>query len=701
MKKNRIKYLLFLTVFLLFAKCVHSQEVILAKYQFASNGDLNPDIGAIGSPNISISSGSGFSSWNGNPQSSLYGYGGDYIELVISALGYKDIKVEWDGYKRFNGTGQWRMRLDSGGGYGGFIFTQDCPLRSWASVSESLNAAFNNNGSVKIWIEANVNQYVYLDNLTVKGTPLDNIPPVFQNPQGNITTSTDAGLCGAVVNFTIPIATDNNLVPNGAISGYSYLGQLNGHSYYYSNRSVNVTTAMQNSINAGGHLLVINSQAENDWIDNRTGGIWIGYNDVASEGNFVWVTGETNGYENWNTGEPNNSNGEDYTVMYSNGSWNDLRGTRTSRYILEFQSVIVTQTAGLPSGSLFPVGTTTNTFLATDNSGNMATHSFDVIVTDNSPPVISRLQASYYDGINFDIFKEILNVNTLNYSWGSGAPASSLVGVDDFSIRFKGHVQAPQTGTYTFFTTSDDGVRLWVDGTRIVNNWTNHGPTVNSGTIHLTAGVLTPITLEFYERGGGAVIKLEWSGPGLSRAYVADLGVSTCNDLTLDISATGAATILVDDIDPGYTDPCGIATRVLSKTNFTCSDAGDNAVTLTVTDVNNNSTSCEINVSIIGTPDNSLSITGDTKCEGDDANVLIENSENGVVYSCYIGASQVGGDMNGTGSDLNVIIPSADVSIGSNTIIIKASKGACELNLINNATVLINPIPKPIGVFYD
>jgi hypothetical protein len=529
---------------------------------------------------------------------------------------------------------------------------------------------------------------------------VDTQNPVFQNPQANIPTATDVGICGAVVNYIMPVVTDNSLV-TGTIAGYTNLGQLNGHSYYYSNNSVNVTTAMQNSINLSGNLVVINSQAENDWINNSVGEIWIGYNDAASEGNFVWVTGETNGYENWNTGEPNNSNGEDYTVMYNNGSWNDLRGTNTRRYVVEFQPVIVTQIAGLPSGSLYPVGTTTNTFLATDNSGNTATHSFNVIVTDNSPPVIPRLQALYYDGINFDTFKEILNVNILNYSWGSGAPASSLVGVDDFSIRFQGHVQAPQTGTYTFFTTSDDGVRLWVDGTRIVNNWTNHSPIENSGTINLTAGVLTPITLEFYERSGGAVIQLEWEGPGLSRAYVADLGVRTCNDLTLDISATGAATISADDIDPGYTDPCGIATRVLSQTDFTCSDAGDNAVTLTVTDVNNNSTSCEINVSVIGTPNTNLSVIGDTECEGDDVNITIQNSENGVTYLCYIGITQIGNLANGTGTDLSITTPSLDMVIGNNNIIIKATKGGCELNLLNSATVVINPKPRPVGIFHE
>jgi len=271
--------------------------VELVKYQFASNGDLNPDTGAIGSPSISINSGIGFSSWNGNPQSSLYGYGGDYIELLISTVGYEDIKVEWEGYKRFNGTGQWRMRVDNGGGYGGFMFTQNCPLNTWGAASKLLNASYSDNSSVNIWVEANVNQYVYLDNLTVKGTPLDNTPPVFQNPQGNMNVSTDAGLCGAVVTYTTPTATDDSSVPTGAISGYSYLGQLNGHSYYYSNGSVNATTAMSNSIAQNGHLVTINSQAENDWVNARVGEIWIGYNDAASEGNFVWATGESLGYE--------------------------------------------------------------------------------------------------------------------------------------------------------------------------------------------------------------------------------------------------------------------------------------------------------------------------------------------------------------------------------------------------------------------
>ena len=51
-------------------------------------------------------------------------------------------------------------------------------------------------------------------------------------------------------------------------------------------------------------------------------------------------------------------------------------------------NVTVSQTAGLASGSAFPVGTTTNSFVVTDDCGNTASCSFDIIVTDNEDPVI-------------------------------------------------------------------------------------------------------------------------------------------------------------------------------------------------------------------------------------------------------------------------------------------------------------------------
>src|SRR5262245_51728998 len=95
---------------------------------------------------------------------------------------------------------------------------------------------------------------------------------------------------------------------------------------------------------------------------------------------------------------------------------------------------------------------------------------------------------------------------TVNYNWGSGSPATGI-GADSFSARWTGQVQAVESGSYRFQTSSDDGVRLWVNGVLLINNWTDHAPTYDTGTITLQAGQLYDITLEFYENGGGALMQ--------------------------------------------------------------------------------------------------------------------------------------------------------------------------------------------------
>ena len=87
--------------------------------------------------------------------------------------------------------------------------------------------------------------------------------------------------------------------------------------------------------------------------------------------------------------------------------------------------------------------------------------------------------------------------------------------MDRFSVRWSGQFLAPATANYTFYTTSDDSVRLSIDGQALINNWTDHAPTVNSVTVGLDAGEFYPIVLEFYENAGGAVISLEYEAPGV------------------------------------------------------------------------------------------------------------------------------------------------------------------------------------------
>src|SRR2546422_721284 len=82
------------------------------------------------------------------------------------------------------------------------------------------------------------------------------------------------------------------------------------------------------------------------------------------------------------------------------------------------------------------------------------------------------------------------------------------------------HSRTPSSETVTFHTVSDDGVRLWVNGQLIIDNWTDHAPTENSGTIALTAGQRYDIRMDFYENGGGAVAQLYWSSPTITRHII-------------------------------------------------------------------------------------------------------------------------------------------------------------------------------------
>ncbi|MFM2054003.1 MAG: hypothetical protein RL456_2040 [Pseudomonadota bacterium] len=105
-------------------------------------------------------------------------------------------------------------------------------------------------------------------------------------------------------------------------------------------------------------------------------------------------------------------------------------------------------------------------------------------------------------------------VQAVDFNWGLGSPGTG-VPADNFSARWTGWVEAPATGSYVFQTRSDDGVRLWIDGVQVIGNWTDHAATDNtSAAIAMTAGQRRRITLEYYERGGYAEMRLRWRPPG-------------------------------------------------------------------------------------------------------------------------------------------------------------------------------------------
>jgi hypothetical protein len=128
------------------------------------------------------------------------------------------------------------------------------------------------------------------------------------------------------------------------------------------------------------------------------------------------------------------------------------------------------------------------------------------------------LSATYFDNADLTAPKVTRIDPGVNFDWGSNAP-DPAISPDTFSVRWTGKVIADRAETYTFITTSDDGVRLWVDGSLLVDNWTDHSKRDDSGQIALTAGA-HDLKMEFYDGGYDAIAQLYWSSPNLPRQSI-------------------------------------------------------------------------------------------------------------------------------------------------------------------------------------
>ena len=144
----------------------------------------------------------------------------------------------------------------------------------------------------------------------------------------------NAGGSGA---SNVPVKLYKRTTPT--LNGFTSQNNYNGHSYYRSTGSMTWTDARQACSNMGGHLVTSTSLAENNFLFNLWPNGWIGLTDEVVEGQWRWVTGESFSWANWNGGEPNNSNNEDYIQFVGGGKWNDLPNVSLP-YVLEFEYIV-------------------------------------------------------------------------------------------------------------------------------------------------------------------------------------------------------------------------------------------------------------------------------------------------------------------------------------------------------------------------
>lgn len=129
--------------------------------------------------------------------------------------------------------------------------------------------------------------------------------------------------------------------------------------------------------------------------------------------------------------------------------------------------------------------------------GNPATNAFTACYFSDqnlSNPVLSRTETS------------------IHYNWGDASPDPTIP-ADHFSARWEGNFNF-NSGAYTFTTTDDDGVRIFLDGSLIIDHWQDQPTPTYTAVINMTSGIHT-VRMDYYENRGEAEAILFWN-PGNS-----------------------------------------------------------------------------------------------------------------------------------------------------------------------------------------
>jgi hypothetical protein len=129
------------------------------------------------------------------------------------------------------------------------------------------------------------------------------------------------------------------------------------------------------------------------------------------------------------------------------------------------------------------------------------------------------LFGTYYPALNFGGTPVTEVDPIIDFNWNGAPPVSGFPG-SNFSVKWTGYVLAQYTETYTFGTTADDGINLFVNGVQLVSDWVDQAPTAMSGTISLVAGQKYAIEIDYFQAGGGDVAELTWSSPSTPNAIV-------------------------------------------------------------------------------------------------------------------------------------------------------------------------------------
>ena len=127
------------------------------------------------------------------------------------------------------------------------------------------------------------------------------------------------------------------------------------------------------------------------------------------------------------------------------------------------------------------------------------------------PGAPDGLKAVYFNNIDFTGDTVMTIDPVINFNWGDDSPISGIAS-ETYSVRWTGRIVPELSEPFTFYTRTDDGVRLWINDVLVIDKWVNQGVTEwASPPIQLTAGQPVNIRMEYFENSGQAQAHLLWS----------------------------------------------------------------------------------------------------------------------------------------------------------------------------------------------